>query len=217
MIKILKNTENAVILVVTPLLTGHTISKETRQSINTNTVPFKWISYEGDGKHAANVQAGIDAYKTQFGTLPPYIQILDRDIICGRKMLDRLYANLKNLPSNIAFSYCSFEYRGYINIVFPPKPYNIGQLITSNYISSNSLYRTCAIEKVGGFVTETKYHRLSDWAMFLRLYNNGFVGSLCYETSFIAASSKDDISAGSREEYIETRKNVLNDFMPKRT
>lgn len=216
-LKIIRKDINAEILVATPLLTGHKISKETEQSIKRNTVPIIWASYEGPNKHAANVQHLLNAYKKQFGKFPPYIQILDRDIIAGRYMLDRLWEALNRASirsdKKIGYAYANFEYKGYINIKFPARPFDINSLVKGNYISSNSLYCSEVIEDVGGFVTEEKYHRLSDYAFFLKLFYNGYQGISVPNASFVAISSKDDISAGSQEEYIETFKRVQEDFV----
>ena len=212
MIKIIKQDKDSRILIVSPLLTGHTISNETFHSIKSNTIPYTWITSEGPFKHARNVQEGINEYKTIYDSLPPYLQILDRDIILERKFLDRMYEVLHKSADNVAFSYCGFSYRGHINVTFQPRPYSIQQLMKGNYISSNSLYKNDVIEKVGGFVVEEKYHRLSDWCMFRKLYKHGYIGICCYKTGFIAMSTKDDISAGGNEEYQQTYKLVMKDF-----
>lgn len=217
MLKVLKQGKSKELLVITPLFTGHKISSETKTSIKKNNIDFTWISYEGSGKHASNVQAGLDQFKKQFNFLPKYIQIIDRDIILSRNMLDKLYDTIQrsSVKSNhkCAFSYCPFSYKGYINITFPPILYDIDKLLKKNYISSNSMYLTAAVEDVGGFVTNEKYHRTSDWAMFLKLYLNGYIGSLCANTSFIAMSTKNDISAGSNEEYHLTQQLIYRDFI----
>jgi len=213
MISIIKDCIDPLILIISPLLPEHQISHETKLSIKSNKIKYKWISFSSNRKHAANVQAGLDEYKSQFGKLPEYIQVLDRDIICGRKMLDRLYNHLIKQPENVGFSYCSFAYKGFINVSFPPMKYDINKLRVNNYISSNSLYRIKAIEDVGGFVMEEDIHRLSDWAMWLKMYNHGYIGSICYDTSFIAMSTKDDISAGKMDEFITTKKLIYERYI----
>lgn len=217
MLKILKSDKNPQILVMTPLLTGHQIFNQTKTALQRNTVAHQWVSFEGVGKHAANVQAGLDEYKKQFGSFPPYIQILDRDIIAGRYMLDRLWDALTRAQirsdKKIAFAYANFEYKGYINVQFPARLFDINSLVKGNYISSNSLYCSDVVEEVGGFVTEEKYHRLSDWAMFLKLYKAGYHGIPVINTSFVAISSEGDISAGSKEEYQTTYQLVKEDFV----
>jgi len=211
MLKIIHEDKEPKILVITPLLTGHTISKDTKNSIKRNEIPYIWVSYTGDGKHAKNVQNGLDTFINKY-PIPKYIQILDRDIILGRFFLDRMYEALVNTKEDIGFTYCPFEYRGFINIQFPPQKYDIERLLVGNYISSNSLYKTEVINKVKGFVVQEIYHRLSDWAMFLKLYYYGYIGTLCDKTQFTAVSTKDDISAGSREEFEKTAKLIRIDF-----
>lgn len=217
MLNILKQGKTKELLVITPLLIGHSISNETKKSIKKNDIDFTWISYEGTGKHATNVQAGINQFKKQFNFLPKYIQIIDRDIILGKNMLDRLHDTLVSASvksdNKYAFSYCPFEYKGYMNVKFSPMEYDIKKLIKGNYISSNSMYNSQIIELVGGFITDEKMHRMSDWVMFLNLYKNGYIGKLCYNASFIAMSTKNDISAGSNEEYISTYKLIYQNFI----
>lgn len=212
MLKILREDKNPLVLVMTPLLTGRKVSRETKTSIKRNDIPFIWATYEGDGKHAANVQAGLEAYLRDARYMPPYFQIIDDDIILGRHMLDRLYVKLTHAPDWIAFAFCPFSYRGYMNIDFPARIYDINKLLINNYISSNSLYRADILLQVGGFVTELKYHRLSDWAMWLGLYRYGYSGILCEDAHFVAISKPTDISAGSGEEYETTRELILEDF-----
>jgi len=212
MLKILKEHKNPEILVMTPLGPDRKISTETRTSIKRNDIPFTWASFEGDGKHAANVQSGLEAYLAKYRTLPKFFQIIDDDIILGRHMLDRLHSKIIDTPQMIAFVFCPFSYRGHINVSFPAQVYDINKLLTNNYISSNSLYKSEVLMSVGGFVTEYKYHRLSDWAMWLGLFRQGYAGVLCDTTSFVAISKPTDISAGSIEEYETTRNLIINDF-----
>jgi GT2 family glycosyltransferase len=171
-----------------------------------------WASWEGPKKHAANVQDGFDAYLSKFGVIPPYFQILDRDIILGRNAIDKLLMTLSRTKEDIGYAYCSFEYKGFVNAKFPPAPFDIKTLMIRNYISSNSMYKTDAVRKVG-FVTEEKYHRLSDWAMWLKMYRVGYSGILCPNTSFIAVSAEGDISAGSNDEYVSTKRLIMEDFV----
>jgi hypothetical protein len=213
MLKILRQDKNAQILVVTPLLTGHQIFKQTKISLERSGVPIIWTSYEGEGKHATNVQANLDAYKEKYKSFPPYIQILDRDIILGRNYLDKMLSTIEKSGGNIGFVYSPFEYKGYINVTFPPRIYDINFLMNNNYISSNSLYKSEAIERVGGFVTDIRIHRLSDWAMWLKMYKFGYIGQLCSNAFFTAISSPTDISAGSKEEFIEVRKLVIEEYV----
>jgi hypothetical protein len=215
MLKIIKECKNPDILIITPLLTGHTISRETKISIKRNDVPYIWASYTSENKHAYNCQAGIDAFYKQFKYLPRYIFILDRDIICDRGLLDKFYKLIKVSNNQVAYVYCGFEYKGHINLKIPATIYNVTALKLQNYISSNSLYKTDALLKIGGFVTDEKYHRLSDWCFFLKAASMGYKGILCTNTSFIAISTKNDISAGSYNEYKNTKELVIKDFVEK--
>ena len=216
MLKIIKNDKDSKILIMTPLLKTetitHKISKETERSIKRNEIPYTWATYSGSGKHAANVQNGLDEYQNRY-PLPPYILILDDDIILGRYFLDRMFACLQKTEDYIGFAYCPFEYWGHINVKFPPMPYDIEKLVNGNYISSNSLYKTKVVLEVGGFVIQEKYHRLSDWAFFLKLFKAGYIGKLCEKTSFVAISKPSDISAQGHEEFNKTKEDIYQDFI----
>jgi hypothetical protein len=213
MLKIITKHKKPEILVMTPLLTGHKISGETRTTIKRNTTPYTWASFESNRKHAANCQAGIEEFQKQYKFLPKYIFILDRDIILGRGLIDKLYNLLKITEPNVGYAYCPFEYKGYVNHKVPPKIWSSTELKKNNFISSNSLIKTEMWKKIGGYVTEEKYHRLSDWSFWLKAYNNGYKGILCENTSFIAMSTENDISAGDKNEHRITKELIIKDFI----
>ena len=60
---ILKEVKNPEILVVTPLWTGHKISKETKKTIKRNDVPYTWITSEGTNVIPVNLEEGLLWYK----------------------------------------------------------------------------------------------------------------------------------------------------------
>lgn len=216
MFNIIKETKNPKVLVVTPLLPGHKISKETKKTLKRNTIPFTWISSEGNNNIPTNLENGLDWYDNKFG-LPDYYMMVDRDIIAGRNLIDRLYSKLftiidKSEKILIAFSYASFEFKGYINYKFPAIPYDASRLIQANYISSNSMFHTWTARKVG-IVKNDKYKRLLDWAFLLKLLSHGYIGINCPEASFVAMSSKSDISAGTSEDYRIKSRRVIEDFV----
>lgn len=213
MLKIITECKNPSILVITPLLDGRKISKETKVSIKRNDTPYIWASHTSKEKHAKNVQLGINAFKKEFRYLPQYIQILDDDITLGRYMIDRLFNVLDKTSDDIGYAYCGLEYKGHVNIKIPVVDFNIERLKMKNYISSNSLYKTEMLYKVGGLVTELEYHRLSDWAFFLKSYKLGYKGVYVSNTSFIAKSTPSDISAGSDEEHYITKRLVTEKFV----
>jgi len=205
--RIIKESKDPKILVVTPLLPGHKISKETKKTIKRNDIPFTWISSTGNNNIPTNLKLGLEWYKD----LPPYYFMLDNDVILGRHLLDRLYEKLDNSKYNVAFSYASFSYKGIINRDFPADSYDINKLLQHNYISSNSLFSTYITMKVG-LVTDNKYQRLLDHCFLLKLFYNGYIGIPCPEANFIAISSKDSISAGSKQEYDIKRMLVIEAF-----
>jgi hypothetical protein len=212
MIKIVKTVKNPQILVVTPLLPEHKISKETKISVKRNKTPFFWIASEGQNNIPTNALNGIEWFKSKYGKLPPFYIMIDRDIEMGRGMLDKLYDKLKNKPENIGYCYASFGFRGHINRDFPAEPFDINRLLQSNYISSNSMFRTNVVETVG-LVTDDKYKRLLDWAFLIKCFSQGFIGIPEPRAGFIAHSTEKDISAGSDEDYKVKYMRVFEDFI----
>lgn len=199
-IKIIKQDKGSKILVVTPLLPGHKISKETKVTLRRNKTPITWISSMGNNNIPTNAQLGINWYKRKYGDLPEYYLMLDNDIMLGRKALDRLYEKLKETPYHIGYAYASFKYEGYTNRNFPAIPFDINRLVKANYISSNSLFKMSVIEEVG-LVTDEQFQRLLDWAFLLKAYSKGYMGIPCPEASFVAQSTKNDVSAGDNTDY----------------
>lgn len=212
MIKIVKAVKNPQILVVTPLLPEHGISKETKISVKRNKTPFFWIASAGKNNIPTNAQNGINWFKRKYGKLPPFYIMIDRDIEMGRGMLDKLYEKLKSRPANIGYCYASFAFVGHVNHEFPAIPFDINKLLQSNYISSNSMFRSSVIESVG-LVTDEKYKRLLDWAFLIKCFSHGFIGVPEPRAGFIAHSTEDDISAGSQEDYKEKYMRVFEDFI----
>ncbi len=210
-IDILKEDKNPQVLVVTPLLPGHKVSRDTKISIKRNETPFVWLTSQGNSNIPTNAQLGINRYKSNH-KLPPYYLMIDRDIILGRGMIDRLVKKISTSTKPDVYAYASFEFRGYVNQKFPARPYDINMLTQHNYISSNSLFRMDILEEVG-LVTDDKYKRLLDWAFLLKLHLNGYQGIPVPDAKFVAISTGTDISAGSPEDYQIKRDRVLEDFV----
>lgn len=213
-IKIIVESKNPQILVVTPLLPNHGVSKHTKNTIKRNKTPIYWISSSGNNNIPTNALEGIKWYKNKFGKLPPYYIMIDRDIELGRGMLDRLYEKLEKTKTfvNIGYCYATFQFKGYMNFDFPASPFDINRLVHANYISSNSLFRSSVIEQVG-LVTDDKYKRLLDYAFLLKCFKSGYVGVPEPNAWFIAHSTKDDISAGSQDDYRIKYLRVYEDFI----
>ena len=212
MIKIIKEIKNPEILVVTPLLPDHDISKITKKTLKRNNVSFYWISSSGNENIPTNTLNGIRWYRKKFGKLPPYYMMVDRDIEAGRGLLDRLYGKLSKSAPNIGYCYATFQFKGYVNADFPAIPFDVNKLLQSNYISSNSLFKSYIINNVG-LVTEDKYKRLLDWAFLIKCFREGYIGVPEPRAYFIAHSDKNDVSAGSQEEYRLKWMMVYNDFI----
>jgi hypothetical protein len=213
MINILREDKDSEVLVVTPLLPGHKISKETKVTIRRNNTPITWITSEGNNNIPTNVQSGMYAYRDKSKYTPKYILPLDRDISLGRGMIDKMVLALNILPSNVAYTYANFEFKGTVNQKFPAQKFDINRLVFNNYISSNSLIKIECLDAVGGFVTDDKYKRLLDWAMWLKFYQYGYIGMPCPIASFVATSSENDVSAGTVEDFRIKKQRVITDFV----
>jgi hypothetical protein len=210
---IICENKNSKVLVITPLLPGHKISKETKKTIKRNNIPFTWISYEGNNNIPTNVQNGLNEYRKCSKSLPTCILPLDRDIVLGRNMIDRMFIAMSILPEEVAYVYVNFEFKGTVNKQFPAQAFDINKLVFNNYISSNSLIRLKCLDAVGGFVTDDKYKRLLDWCMWLKFYQHGYIGMPCPIAKFVAISSENDISAGTAEDFELKRRRVMTDFV----
>jgi|WetSurMetagenome_2_1015567.scaffolds.fasta_scaffold05946_3 hypothetical protein len=212
MYKEIEIDSNSDILAITPLLPGHKISKETKIGLKRSDIPFNWICFESSANIPINVTAGIEEFKRRYKE-PNYIIIIDRDIIPNRNMLMKLHRDLSRSEDNIAYCYCGFEFKGTINDKFYGLTFDPINLLNSNYISSNSMIKYNKLKEVGGFVTDNKYKRLLDWALWLKFLSAGYHGILCKDTRFIAVSEPSSISAGTREEYRRVYKQIKEDFV----
>jgi len=210
MIVTIRESRNPKIAVITPLYEGHDISLDTQKTIGLNDISFIWVSAKSKNNIPTNLKAGLE-YLQEEGKLPEYYFMLDRDIMLGEHIFDKLYETLSAQPLMCAYAYASFEFRGYINMAFPADEWDISRLKKSNYISSNSLFRSDVVAKVE-LVTDDKYKRLLDWAFLLKLAKNGYYGTPCPEASFIAKSTAGDISAGSKDDYVRKHIAVVKDF-----
>lgn len=217
MFKTLKEVKNPDVLVVTPLLPNHDVSRETKVSIKRNNVKYTWIASIGDKNIPSNAQAAINFY-LRYHKMPPFYIMIDRDIILGRNMLDKMVKVLNNYEYsnrnsfNIGYAYANFEFKGHINHKFPAIPFDINKLLEANYISSNSMFRMEIIKNIG-LVTDDKYKRLLDWAFLIKCYSNGYIGVPVHNANFIAKSTKQDISAGDNKDYKLKYKRVYEDFI----
>jgi hypothetical protein len=211
MLKYITRHHKPEILVITPLLTGHSVSRDTIKSIKRNKTPFEWISYMGPDNPCTNTQKAFNIYQND-KKLPPYVIKIDNDIIGSRHMLDNMYSVLKNACNNEAYCYCSFEFQGSINAKFPSIPFDPDRLRQNNYISSCSLISTKRLLEVGMWVTDNKGFRLLDWALWLKLLKRGYIGVPDMKSHFVAISSDNSVSARSAEDYNEKKKWVLENF-----
>lgn len=209
--RVIKDCNDPEVLVITPLLPGHKISKETKKTIKRNDTQFRWITSTGKNNIPTNIEMGLDWYIKEYKVFPKFLFPLDNDIILGRKTIDRLVKTLARSDKDVAFCYASFEFKGTVDRKFPADPYDIKRLLQHNYISSNSLFKTIIVYNIG-FVTDNKYQRLLDYAMILKLFYNGYKGIPCSNANFIAISSEKDVSAQSGEDYKIKRERVLKDF-----
>jgi len=217
--------KNPDVLVITPLLTGHTIMRDTLIKLKRNECNFAWYAFEGPHHVAGNYAYGLVAYKQTIGKgkLPPYVLMIDRDILPSRNMIDHMYETLTRaqVKSDNRYAYCyvDFEYKGHINIPFKGIEFDPVKLLKQNYISSNSMIKTEDLEYVGGIVVDRRFDRLSDWALWLTFLGEGFSGIRSPKGSFVALSEEGDVSAGKQEEYrkcyLEIYENIIKPYFSK--
>lgn len=204
-------SKNPKVLVVTPLLPEHKVSKITKKTLKRNDTPFSWVSYSGENNIPTNAQKGINEYQRRWGTVS-YFLMIDRDIEAGRHLIDKMYKNLERSNDDVAYCYASFEFKGYVNASFPADKFDMIRLLEGNYISSNSMIKMSCLEEVGGLITDEQYKRLLDWALWLKFLQHGYSGIPCSDAYFIAYSDKEDISAGTKEDYKIKWQRVRRDF-----
>lgn len=211
-IEIKKSTKFPDVLVVTPLKKGDWVSKETKKTIKRNKLKYFWISSEGSNNIPTNAQHGINWAHKNIKNMPKYYIMIDRDIVLGRSMLDRLFKALESSDDNTGVAYAGFEFKGVVNQKFPADPWDLSRLKQANYISSNSMFRMSVIDKVG-LVTENKYKRLLDWAFLLKCASYGYHGINVPNARFLAISEPGDISAGGQQDYWVKHQRVFEDFV----
>jgi len=200
------------VLIITPLLPEHKISRETKTSLKRNSTKIVWITSKGQYNTAMNTQLGFDWWcMNNYNNIPKYFIKIDNDVVLGRYMLDRMVESMRKRPSHVAYTYCNFEFKGSMNRVFKADNFDIKRLLMHNYISSNSLFRSDVVEKVG-MVTNDSMKRLLDWAFLLKLYYNGYIGVPCKNASFVALSKEKDISNNDLEDYKAKRSLVMEKY-----
>jgi len=207
--KIIKESKKPRIIIVTPLLPGDKISKDTKKSIKRNSIEYSWITSTGKNNIPTNIELGLKWYLKR--KQPDYVLPLDNDIILGRYMLDRLVQKMDKIKKGYCFA--SFKFKGYTNVEFPNIDFDISKLLQSNYISSNSLIYIKSLKEIGWFVKDDKYKRLLDWALWLKFLWYGYVGTPCPEAKFTAISSKEDISSQGSDDYKIKSQRVIQDFV----
>jgi hypothetical protein len=210
MLKYIIKVKKPELLVVTPLYTGHKISRDVKINLKRNNVDFNWISYESVYNTARNFAEGISAYLLD-NPEPKYVMMVDRDIIPSRHMLDKMLETLEQ--SDSAYCYCNFEFVGVVNRKFYNIQFDPMKLLNHNYISSNSMIKYDKLKEIGGIVVDDKYKRLLDWALWLKFLNHGYYGVLCDGTSFVALANEKSISAGTDEEYKLKVQLIKEDFI----
>lgn len=210
MIKYIKRHKNPKVLIITPLRIEDKISKSTLNTIKCK-YPYVWISYSGNNNIPQNTQNALNEYLEK-NKIPKYIIKIDNDIMASKNMLDSMVDILDNSCYNVAYSYCSFSYVGKQRLFFPSIKFNKEKLLKSNYISSNSMFKTKILLNNGGFITDSKYERLLDYCLYLKLLQNGFVGEPS-NGYFDAKMSNDSVSNRGIKDYKLKFSRVKEDFI----
>lgn len=218
-ITIIHESDHPKILVITPLRPTDSILESLKTNIIDYTnIEFDWISCSSKGNCPQNAQIGLEKWRkvhpNKFDDID-FIIKLDNDLGVPSDFLNKLYTVAminKNNP-NIGYFYPSLYYRGIQNLDFPAVPFNSQKLRQSNYITSMAMIKLDVLEKIGGFIYNKKYIRLADWALWLHMLNNGYVGCPVPDTFIVAPLEEHNISAGSQENYQRIYKNVYDDFI----
>lgn len=215
MLYIVKDCNKPEFCVITPLRVGDKISKDTKVSVKRNKKPFIWATYQSNENTARNFKLGLQELSKKI-KLPRYTIKVDNDTIWNRRTIDYMVETFDSTiyRSDIrpAYCYCSFEYTGAVNKKFPADHFRPDRLRKMNYISSNSLFLTEVLLNYP-IIDDDRYKRLLDWAYYLHLLNNGFVGIPCKSGYFKAIASPDSVSAGGQEDFKLKYKRVIEDFV----
>jgi hypothetical protein len=209
---IVKNNNKVELLIITPLLPNHKISKETKIGLKRNEVKFDWISYSGNNNIPTNFDLGLTEYLNS-NKKPKYVMMVDNDIKPSRYMLDNMVSVLDRTDDDIAYCYVDFEFKGEVNQGFKNIQFDPIRLTKHNYISSNSMIKLDKLIEIGGVVKDSTYQRLLDWVLWLKFLSFGYHGILSLKGSFIAISNKGSISSRSDEDYKLKYNLVYNDFI----
>lgn len=210
---IVKKVENPKFLVITPLKIEDKISKKTLNSIEKNSTPFDWVSFNGKWNIPTNTKYALENYNKKFEKLP-YIVKIDNDINAAPCLLDFMYQTIKESNDNIAYVYSSFVYtkKDKIQYEFKAIPFSWKKLLNHNYISSNSMIKQDLLEKIGGFVCNKKFERLLDWALWLKFFENGYLG-LPSQGFFAAEMNENSVSSRGIKDYKKKHEAVSQAFV----
>ena len=214
MYKVIRKSKSPKYLVITPLKTGDKISKKTKKSVKRNKLPFDWVSYESDCNIPTNTTLALEQYRKKCGHGVDYIIKIDNDVYMDNGLLDEMYYVLKNSSDNVGYVYCGFSFIHELGMKTTfNKEFNVSDLLQHNYISSNSMIKVDALDKVGGFVTNMGYERLLDWALWLRFLYHGYVGVRVGTKGFVTPLNKNGVSSRGLNDYQIKRQRVIKDFV----
>ena len=214
MYRVIKKVKSPKYLVITPLKSGDKISKKTKKGVKKNKLPFDWVYYEGDNNIPINTTLALEQYRKKCGHGVDYIIKVDNDVYMDNGLLDEMYYVLKNSGDDVGYAYCGFSFIHELGMKTTfNKEFTVSDLLQHNYISSNSMIKFDALDKVGGFVTDEKYERLLDWALWLKFLYYGYRGVRIGIKGFETPLNKDGVSARGRNDYQIKRQRVIQDFV----
>ena len=212
MLHFLQKEPNPKFVAITPLRPTDCISLELYDTISRNQLSFDWVTYKGKGNACENTQKGLIEY-CKARKKPKYFIKLDNDLMFRfTPAFDRMYECLVDSPKSVAYAYSSFAFVGSMNLKFGADKFDPVRLMDTNYISSCSMIKTEAFEKVGGFVTDQKFVRLLDWALWLKFLRHGYVGKPCPDAYFEAIADEGKVSTGDADDYWKKRELVKAHF-----
>ena len=212
MYRVIRKLKSPKYLVITPLKTGDKISKKTKKGVKRNKLSFDWLSYESFCNIPTNTTLALEQYRKERDV--EYVIKVDNDITMDNGLLDEMYYVLKNSGDDVGYVYCGFSFIHELGMKTTfNKEFNVSDLLQHNYISSNSMIKVNALDKVGGFVTDEKYERLLDWALWLRFLYYGYRGIRIDTKRFETPLNMNGVSSRGHNDYQIKRGRVIHDFV----
>ncbi len=130
---------------------------------------------------------------------PEFFLFSDADCVWEPGILKRMLAILESADDDVAYVYCNYEAKGYLNNVHFAVPFDAAQLRKRNFASTMSVVRSRALPDPPFIEDED---RLQDWSLWLRLLNAGYRGAYLPVVGFTAHYDEASISARGYDDFL---------------